>query len=417
MSRHLDERQLHSALDSDLSLTESDHLQVCQDCQRRLAELQNLHQALRSSCPRPSSDAHTQVLAQRFLNALDAPQPDPRRRWRHPLFQASALAATAAALVLIYLGLGDPLPQKLPELAASAATEAPAKQTPVASAVTGSTIVDAEPPVRLEPAPVRVAVPRGLNKSARSPRPEATRPVEVPPQPITATELAVAQLPAPEPIAEPAPAAAPALAVAPALAAAPAPPRDLAVEIQQQLSHAEDGTDVEARSLAFAELALLMPMASQVLEPQALDLLAQRIAALRLESPEDERAAFMACESALLARSYETAYRLCSTYIERFPSGPRARDAAYLAGAVAGRQLGDCQAAVLRYGQALTFSGLLQSRHDEAYLGRARCFLQLGQTQRARADLDMYLHKHPERRQSKSVQHLLSELGLPVGQP
>jgi tetratricopeptide (TPR) repeat protein len=191
-----------------------------------------------------------------------------------------------------------------------------------------------------------------------------------------------------------------------------------------QAGQFEQAADVWLASLAAADSAAaiepaliayktLVQQHLRELEPRAIAVRAEYVATLALPAPYAEEAGHLACENALAARSFATAYQLCHRFLERFPGSARTRDVAYLTASVARLYLGDCQAAVEHYTTALVFSGTLQSYNDEAYLGRALCYTQLGQLDAARSDLDMYLHKRPDQAASDAVRDLTRRLQKP----
>jgi TolA-binding protein len=187
--------------------------------------------------------------------------------------------------------------------------------------------------------------------------------------------------------------------------------RSASDELEQHLAQLEAAPGDHPQAL-LQTLPTLLRVAARQLQPQQLEQIAQRIASLALAEPADEMASFLGCETALLARRYPAAMDLCQDYLRRFPQGPRARDVAFLAASTARLQLGDCARAVPLYDQALTFSGVLQSYNDEAYLGRARCRQQLGDAAGARSDLSLFLFKYPERRRDRELRSLLEQLQL-----
>jgi len=398
VSVHLDPRRIHAIADGEIDGAARRHLDDCGSCRRALEREHILRDARRLSAAPQLPTERSRAMADSFSAALASGggatvTRKGRRAW-------IAAAGLAAALLAGWLVLGSESPA--PTSGTTAITTAPPEILPEAVLPLAPVEVVAAPPNTLQvpdPEPAAPMARRGT---------------------ITPRE------------AEPSPGRA--LATGPGASGAESdnrarPGRASRAEAlrrrgdrQLQRGRLEQAADTYVDSLAstttpdqltltFAAYKRLISRSARGLEPRALVLRAERIAGLALPAPYDEEGAYLACESALAAQSYEAAYRLCSTYLERFPRGPRARDVAYLTATVARVQLGDCRAAVVRYKQALMFSGVLQSFNDEAYLGRALCHEQLGELDAARADLDLYLHKRPARIEAAQVRALAERLG------
>jgi tetratricopeptide (TPR) repeat protein len=399
MSPHLDPRQIDALVDGEWGPSARRHVETCQDCRRAYERLRALRTARDLATPPALSLERSRAMQERFARALEAERCAPRpRALPRPLLVAAgvgALLLLSSGVIALWSSGASEAPQlsaRDPAPAAPHGVTKPAAQTDVEPAPEEDLAADLELPGET-PSPLAVG-------SAAS--------VATPEQPAAALgEAAKDQSPRrPGKLYRP-PRATPQrgekLAAGDQLEAA----------ADAHLANIEKAEEREQIALAFAAFREFCATRGRAMEPRALALRAERVASLALPTPFDEEAAYLACESALASQRYESAYRICSTYLERFPRGPRARDVAYLTATVARRYLGDCRAAVTRYTQALMFSGMLQSFNDEAYFGRALCHAQLGENDAARADLDLYLHKRPSRIDAAEVKALAEELGRP----
>lgn len=398
MNGHLDDRQLEAVLDgADLAPVRG-HLDGCARCRAALAtrrELRAVRQAARSTLTAEQSAR----MAQRFMQAIAQPPPARAAGWRlsWQLGAAAALAATAAVLALVLTRpAGD-------DAAGAAIAALPAVEAPAPGTAIGI-------------APVVAAVPNAAlhgSDQVAAPRPTAA------PGAIENTGSAPATQPPPA-LRRSNPSSRPPAAAQLASVDTSTLLRERATLLTQS-GQFEQAADVYLASLAAAQTAAeiepaladykaLVKLHARELEPRAIAVRAEYIASLALPAPYAEEAGYLACENALAAKSYASAYQLCHRYLELFGGSARTRDVAYLTASVARLYLGDCQSAIELYTQALVFSGTLQSLNDEAYLGRALCYTQLGQLAAARRDLDLYLHKRPDQLESAAVRDLTRRL-------
>ncbi|MBN2361467.1 MAG: hypothetical protein JXR83_18595 [Deltaproteobacteria bacterium] len=403
MTGHLDDRQLEAMLDGADPAGARAHLDVCTTCRAAIARKRALRQARRTSLPKLSAEQSARM-AQRFARAIAAPPTPatrPQPRWYLGAASLAALAAAAAVLALVLPAHRESPPQSV--------ARAPA---PVSRAVQPP----AERPTPAEPAPAPDPSPL-VGVGAATPSPTAS--------PAPVDPAAADQRAAQEPFA-----AAPGRQVSAAReqtdldSVAGGDTAELLHKHANRLlqtGQLEQAADVYLASLAAAEsmdqiepalrgYKSLVKLHLRDLEPRAIAVRAEYIAKLVLPAPYAEEAGHLACESALAAKSYPSAYQLCRRYLELFPGSARTRDVAYLTASVARLYLGDCQSAIQFYSEALVFSGTLQSFNDEAYLGRALCHAQLGDLQAARSDLDLYLHKRPDQAASEAVRDLTRRL-------
>ncbi|MFH1811497.1 MAG: hypothetical protein ABIJ09_22340 [Pseudomonadota bacterium] len=380
MSGHLDERRLFEAADGQTSEHDRQHLAQCPRCQHALDAKRAVKQALHLAAARPLSSQRLHHLGQRVMDTLPAATPASLRWW--PGLAAAALAG-AACVLIIQATLQRVVPGDEP-----ARVQAVATRPAVTASAPGAR------PILVQHTELEPTASEGSSKPDLT-----TRQREVPRQP--GPRLSVAR---PALLEEPA-------QIGPPLLETLHGERSAADDLEHHLAQLES-EGAAGVSMLLGELPTLLRVAARQLEPERLEAVALRIAALHLAPPEDEVASFMACETTLLARRYPAAMDLCGDYLRRHPAGPHVREVAFLAGSVARVQLGDCARAVTFYDQALTFSGVLQSFNDEAYLGRARCLLERGDRSGARADLDLYLFKHPEQHHDAEIRALVTQLGL-----
>ena len=94
----------------------------------------------------------------------------------------------------------------------------------------------------------------------------------------------------------------------------------------------------------------------------------------------------LACESRIAGRRPSAAIEACEHLLEH-PNPERVRTTHFMLGTLHRTRLGDCEAAIEHYGQALVF-GVPSLYTQEALRFRAECALELGRLDAAEADLE-----------------------------
>lgn len=102
--------------------------------------------------------------------------------------------------------------------------------------------------------------------------------------------------------------------------------------------------------------------------------------------PEARLAEEMLCEAYIATHQPRRAVESCARLLQHAPDGEAARAIEHRLATIYRSQLSDCRSAVLHYGRAMVF-GRRSMLDDEALLGRASCFLELGDLASARSDL------------------------------
>jgi len=392
MTGHLDDRQLEAVLDgADLAQVHL-HLDGCGWCQAALAARRELRAARRAALPTLTAEQSARM-GQRFMRAVANPVPTRTTAGWRLTWQLATVAALASAAAVVAVSLTRPTDDAVAddETAAPAIAQRPAGATRAIAAPTRTT-------ARISAAPTAPpSMPSATARAGASATPQQPAAMRR----VSGTGDGTG---------------APAIASVDTAALL----RERATLLTQS-GQFEQAADVYLASLAAAQTAAeiepalaeyktLVKLHVRELEPRAIAVRAEYIATLALPAPFAEEAGHLACESALTAKSYASAYQLCHRYLELFSGSARTRDVAYLTASVARLYLGDCQAAIEHYTEALVFSSTFQSFNDEAYLGRALCYTQLGQLDAARRDLDLYLHKRPDQVESATVRDLTRRL-------
>lgn len=404
VKKHLTEQQMYALLEGEQNSVAQEHLAECPKCSQSLQQKKSLRQALHELKTPKLTPQASSAMSDRFMSQLPS-QAKRSSSWLWPAFAAGGLM-TASAAVVLWIFAASPATTDKPEKNERFSTvrELPSENKELDKLLfqpqlQPQPILQHEEEPKLAAAPKKTAKKRHHRIPAqviRAPKKQVEKvAVAVPygPPELKQEELVVEQI------------------EETATEAAQPEPLDIEKSADVYLALLEKAQTSDEMKQSLFGYKSLMAVNSRRMAPLRVVARAERIASLALPTPYDEEAAYIACESALAAKSYESAYRLCSNYIERFPRGPHTREVAYFAATVARLHLDDCRAAVTRYSQALVFSGMLQSYNDEAYFGRALCYASLGETDLARSDLDMYLHKRPHRLKSKQVQDLIQKLG------